>query len=699
MNLNLVKLSHYNIPHLVERPNQDWVSFGEDNLYPNYLLELFLGSAINGALIKSIGAMIYGEGLAATNADESESNKESFLRLTELLHNSDDDVLKDLAMDLKLFGGCYVNVIWSRDRSKIAKLLHIPAQYIRSGKMVDGEIDTYYYSADWSKTRKSEYRPRPYAAFNTEDRTQASQILMIRDKNPALFYGFAPDYVGATDWIQMELEIAQFHLSNITSGMTPSMHVGFSNGVPSPEERKTIERQLNSKFSGSGNAGKILITFNDGKETAPVIEPIQMNDAQSAWEGMSKQAVNQILAGHRVTSPILFGVRAEGGGLGNNADELRDAFSLFQNSVVKPFQNILLKGLDKIFRVNDINLDLYFKSLKPADFIDLEVVQTQSEDDQEKEGVTKDDIIEDAPESIEEETEDTEQIDPAMEEPLENEASYNGAQISSAIDIIAKVGEGVLTKEQATVFLIQFLQLPPAVAKGFFSDTASAVEKLAEELKKKKSKNKNDFSDDELDIVFDALKGEQINNEKWEVVDEQDEGLIEDYEEWANSLIEKRRDFAVDEIKSNEDKFSYLDKSFYRVRFKYIKKSRKANKKGNKSRRFCRNMMTLAQAGFVYRIEDIDKATREGVNRQLGHKGKPYDLFRFKGGVYCRHAWKVILYRLKEGTELKDGQSLDNDYNKVSSMPKRYVRKPKGIKEAETAPVNMPNEGHYPGVK
>ena len=392
MNLNLVKLSHYNIPHLVEKSNQDWISFGDDNLYPNYILELFLGSAINGALIKSIGAMIYGEGLAATNADETTDTKESYLRLTELLHNSDDDVLKDLAMDLKLFGGCYVNVIWSRDRSKIAKMSHIPAQYIRSGKMVEGEIDTYYYSADWSKAKKGEYRPRPYRAFSVEDRSSASQILIIRDKNPALFYGFAPDYVAATDWIQMELEIAQFHLSNITSGMTPSMHVGFSNGVPTEEERRTIERQLNQKFSGSGNAGKILLTFNDGKETAPIIEPIQMNDAQSAWDEMSKQSVSQILAGHRVTSPILFGIRAEGGGLGNNADELRDAYSLFNNTVVIPFQNTLLKGLEKIFRVNDINLDLYFKSLKPADFIDLEVTKTQSEEDQEKEGVSKEDI-------------------------------------------------------------------------------------------------------------------------------------------------------------------------------------------------------------------------------------------------------------------------------------------------------------------
>ena len=610
MNLNLVKLSHYNIPHLVERPNQDWVSFGEDNLYPNYLLELFLGSAINGALIKSIGAMIYGEGLAATNADESESNKESFLRLTELLHNSDDDVLKDLAMDLKLFGGCYVNVIWSRDRSKIAKLLHIPAQYIRSGKMVDGSIDTYYYSADWSKTRKSEYRPRPYAAFNTEDRTQASQILMIRDKNPALFYGFAPDYVAATDWIQMELEIAQFHLSNITSGMTPSMHVGFSNGVPTEEERRTIERQLNQKFAGSGNAGKILLTFNDGKDTAPIIEPIQMNDAQSAWEGMSKQAVNQILAGHRCVSPLLFGIRTEGGnGLGSNADELRDAYSLFNNTVVVPFQNILLRGLDKVFRINDINLDLYFKTLKPADFIDLDVVKTQSDDDQEKEGVSNEEI---------------------EQEDLKHEF-------------------------------------------------------------------KEELSDDEFDEVLENLNGEIVHDEDWEIVDEQDQDEIEDYEEWARSLIaENKKENMADVITANPNGFSYLDKSFYKIRFKYVR----AASGGGKSRTFCRNMMAKSGQGVVYRLEGIDKASRAGVNRRLGHKGRSYDLFTLKGGIYCRHAWRVVLYRLKKGSIAKGKIGSDDldDYKRASTIPKSYMPKPRGIDKAVVATNNLPGRGKYPGT-
>ena len=718
MNLDLIKLSHYNIPHLVEDPKNDWVSFGEDNLYPNYLLELFLGSAINGALIKSIGAMIYGEGLSATNVDENTDTKESFLRLNELLHNSDDDVLKDLAMDLKLFGGCYVNVIWSRDRSKIAKMHHIPAQYIRSGKMVDGEIDTYYYSANWAKSKKGEYKPRPYKAFNTKDRTQASQILMIRDKNPALFYGFAPDYVAATDWIQMELEIAQFHLSNITSGMTPSMHVGFSNGVPTEEERRTIERQLNQKFSGSGNAGKILITFNDGKETQPIIEPIQMNDAQSAWEGMSKQAVSQILAGHRVTSPILFGIRAEGGGLGNNADELRDAYSLFNNTVVIPFQNILLKGLDKIFAVNNINLDLYFKTLKPADFIDLEVTKTQSEEDQEKEGVTKEDINE---ESLKKkEFKDLKDIDTSPTEGMIEEAKkglewrkeYDRGGTQVAVARARSIINGDLSLDTISRMNSFFARHEvDKEAEGFYpgSDKFPSAGRIAWALwggdagqswAKKKVKEiegvRADLSDDEFNDVFEALKGEQIDLDKWEIVDEQDEGLIEDYEDWADALIEKldKENFA-DEIVSKEDSFSYLDKSYYRVRFKYIKKSRKPSKS---TREFCKNMMTLSNAGFVYRIEDIDKASREGVNKQLGHKGRAYDLFKFKGGVYCRHAWKVILYRLKEGTELKEGQSLD-DYNKVNNIPKSYTPKPRGIKDAIIAPVNMPNEGHYPGVK
>jgi hypothetical protein len=717
MKLNLVELSHYNIPHIVEKTNQDWVSFGEDNLYPNYLLELFLGSAINGALIKSIGAMIYGEGLAATNADDNEATKESFLKLNGLLHDSPDDVLKDLAMDLKLFGGCYVNVIWSRDRKSISKISHIGAQYIRSGKMVDGEIDTYYYSSDWSKWKKSEHKPRPYKAFNTKDRTQASQILMIRDKNPALFYGFAPDYVASTDYIQLDLEIAQFHLANISNGMFPSMAINFKNGVPSDDERRTIERQINSKFSGSGNSGRILLTFNDGGDTTPEIVPLDTNNASESYQFLSKEVVNKVLSGHRVTSPLLFGIRAEGGGLGSNADELRDAFSLFNNTVIIPFQNILLKGLDKVFKVNDIHLDLYFKTLKPADFIDLEVTETQSEDDQEKEGVSKEDFKDSKKKFKDLQDIDTKPTKGMIEEAkkgLEWRKEYDRGgtmvAVARARNIVNNDNLSLDTISRMNSFFAR--HEVDKEAEGFYpgSDKFPSAGRIAWALwggdagqswsakKVEETKNvKANLSDDELHQVYDDLEGEIMEDDKWEVVDEREQGAEESYEDWAKRLIKenKKEEFA-DEIKSDEDKFSYLDKSFYRVRFKYAVGSRKPS---SSSRTFCTNMMRLAKSGFVYRIEDIDKASDAGINRQLGHKGRKYDLFKFKGGVYCRHVWKEVLYRLKKGTELKDGQSLDDDYNTVKSIPKSYVRKPKGLKDSKIAPVNMPNQGHYPGVK
>ena len=116
----------------------------------------------------------------------------------------------------------------------------------------------------------------------------------------------------------------------------------------------------------------------------------------------------------------------------------------------------------------------------------------------------------------------------------------------------------------------------------------------------------------------------------------------------------------------------------------------------NKSRDFCKNMMKLSSAGVVYRLEGIDAASRDGVNERLGHKGKPYDLFKFKGGVYCRHKWVRALYRLKSNTKPSDDLS---DYKKTRSIPASYIKSPRGTKQSETAPVNMPNQGHYPGVK
>ena len=209
------------------------------------------------------------------------------------------------------------------------------------------------------------------------------------------------------------------------------------------------------------------------------------------------------------------------------------------------------------------------------------------------------------------------------------------------------------------------------------------------------------LSDEAGELILDHLKGE-IVNEEWEEVDELDsENTDLTDEEWAALCIKENKSLLTklkDEIYStnNGSAFSYLDSKNYKIRYRYAVGSRKALKKGNKSRKFCQNMMRLSNSGIVYRLEDIDRASREGVNMQLGHKGQPYDLFKYKGGVYCRHIWKKVLYRLKKNTE-PSGDLLD--YKKTRVIPKTYNKNPRGTTESVVAPVNMPNNGHHPNYK
>ena len=661
--ISVIHLAEFNLPEVTETANKDWVQFGTDNMYPQYLLELYNGSSINSAIIKGVSAMIYGEGLEATNRQDSNEHKEQWLRLTSLLGHSQKDLLKCLAFDLKLFGMCYVNTIWNKPRTKIVEMYHIPAQYIRSGKADGyGNVNEYYYSADWTNTKK--HKPRTYKSFDEKDRTSASQVLCVKDYSPGSHYYSLPDYQGSTSYIQLDMEIAQFHLSNIKSGMFPSMAVNFTNGVPTQEERRTIERQINSKFGGSGNAGKILITFNDGRDTSPEIIPINANDNSDSYQFLSTETTRKVLTGHRVTSPLLFGVKGDGSGFGNNADELRDSFSLFTNSVVKPIQNTLLEGLQPLFTINDIELDLYFKSLKPADFIDIENVAKVSEDEQEKEGI---DVEENTPiaEVVETPEDSTEEVkDEVMEEPLEKEASYNGAQISSAIDIIAKVQEGILTKEQATVFLIQFLQLPPEVAKGFFTEGDNAVEKLTESINLKKSKGKSvDLTEDDGKVILSNLKSTEIDEDEWfelgEIeAEDSDSSTEEKFQAFAGQHFSKHYEFAnASKIPSNPDSpNSDSNAGFIRVLYRYSR-----NLKAN-SRDFCKQMVGLSKAGTLYTINNLKQASNLVVNKGFGKNGSStYDIFQWKGGVYCHHYFVRKFYmrkRVPKGSEVTiDGKT------------------------------------------
>jgi len=373
--LSIVNLSTYTSPRVKEVSGKDWIEYGGDNNYFQYLIDRYNGSPTNNAIINGVSEMIYGKGLDATNSNRK---PDQYAQMKSLFNN---DCVRKLCYDLKLMGQCAIQIIYSKDRSKIVQLEHIPIQTLRAEKCNDkGDIEGYYYFSDWAKYKRGNELTR-IPAFGTSK--EGLEILYVKPYRAGFKYYSPVDYQGGTQYAELEEEISNFHLNNILNGLAPSMLINFNNGTPDPEQREIIERRIYEKFSGSSNAGKFILAFNDNPETAASIEPVQLSDAHQQYEFLSSESSKKIMVSHRIVSPMLFGIKDDTG-LGNNADELKTASILFDNLVIKSFQGLLIEAFDKILAYNNISLHLYFKTLQPLEFTDLENV----EDDETREEET-----------------------------------------------------------------------------------------------------------------------------------------------------------------------------------------------------------------------------------------------------------------------------------------------------------------------
>jgi hypothetical protein len=372
--LSIVNLSTYTSPVVKEVRGKDFIEYGEDNNYFQYLIDRYNGSPTNNAIINGVSEMIFGKGLDATNSNKKPNE---YAQMKSLFNN---DCVRKLCYDLKLMGQCAVQVIYSKDRSRIVQLEHMPVETLRAEKCNDkGDIEGYYYFNDWTKYRRGDELKR-IPAFGTSK--EGLEILYIKPYRAGFKYYSPVDYQGGTQYAELEEEISNFHLNNILNGLAPSMLINFNNGTPDPEQREMIERRIYEKFSGSSNAGKFILAFNDNPETAASIEPVQLSDAHQQYEFLSNESSKKIMVSHRIVSPMLFGIKDDTG-LGNNADELKTASILFDNLVIKSFQGLLIDAFDKILAYNDISLHLYFKTLQPLEFTDLENVQDEETKEEE----------------------------------------------------------------------------------------------------------------------------------------------------------------------------------------------------------------------------------------------------------------------------------------------------------------------------
>ena len=366
--LRIVNLSTYTSPDIIEKSNKEWVSYGADNNYFQYLIDRYNGSPTNNAIINGISEMIYGRGLDALNSNKK---PEQYAKMISLFHK---DCVRKLCYDLKLMGQCSMQVIYSKDRKTIARVEHIPVENLRAEKCNDkGEIEAYYYSDNWKKVKNVDSTIRiPAFGFSKEN----IEIVYVKPYRAGYKYYSSPDYAGGLQYAELEQEISNYHLNNILNGLAPSMLINFNNGTPNAEERQMLENRIYEKFSGTSNAGKFILAFNDNPESAATIEPIQLSDAHNQYQFLSDESSKKVMVAHRVVSPMLLGIK-DNSGLGNNADELKTASTLMDNTVIRPFQTLLIDAFDSILAYNNISLKLYFKTLQPLEFTDLENVEDE----------------------------------------------------------------------------------------------------------------------------------------------------------------------------------------------------------------------------------------------------------------------------------------------------------------------------------
>ena len=584
--IHILELAAYEPPVIKEAKREDWVEFGSTNDYYGFLIDCYTNSTTNNAIINNVSRLIYGKGLSATNASKKPSEYATMMSLFS------KDCVRYLCTDLKMLGQCAMQVIYSKDRKKIAQVHHIPVQLLRAEKCnEDGKVEAYYYSDDWSDTKR--YQPKRISAFGCSN--DELELYFVKPYSVGLKYYALPDYVGATPYCTLEESISEYLINEVNNGFSSRAVINFNNGSPSEEQQQLIKSKVLNQLTGT-TGEKVIISFNNNQDSKTTVDSMPVNDAPDLYNTLTETCLRKIMLGHQITSPLLFGIASQNG-FSSNADELRDSFILFENMVIRPYREMLTDAFDEILAFNDITLNLYFKTLKPLEFTDLESI----EDEEQKE------------------------------------------------------------------------------------------EETGLELNK-------DFSDSDGNEILKNLEGEEMSD-VWELIEEREyddentdlDAWIEQTESKNKSTLQK---FA-DVIKSFPGRQSYLDKSIYKVRYRYAQKYNSGN-----SRDFCVRMMQRTNSGVVYRKEDIDMASFQGVNNKLGHKGQNYSLFRFKGGVNCGHYWSEQLYRLKkkkDGTYYED-KALSSS-QEVPSIPQSYKPNPSGNRDSKIAPKDMPDNGHHPNYK
>ena len=383
---SVLNLTRQDVPIVTEdiKTRYQWVPVGilDQDDYFGLVTEAYNTSTTNAACVDGVADLIYGKGVFTK--DE--------LKQQELDKIVQPEELRKITFDLKLYGNAAFQVIWNKSHTQILRMYHTPVQNLRAKKIYDmGRIEGYYYCTDWTDHRKQKdkkYLP-VFGSSNEE-----IEVMYIKEYEPNRYYYSLPDWISALQFSFSEAELSNLHLNNIENGFLPVAMVNFNNGVPAPEERQTIESLLESKFTGTRNAGRFMVSFNDDAINKPTIDTLPMENLHEKYQYVAEYAQDRILVAHRIVSPLLFGIRTANNGFSSQSEEMKTAYSIMQTMTIFPFQNLILNSIYHAFKVGGIDIsDLYFEQLTPlvilsdtADDTDQTITEVQEEIDDNMQG-------------------------------------------------------------------------------------------------------------------------------------------------------------------------------------------------------------------------------------------------------------------------------------------------------------------------
>jgi DNA-binding MarR family transcriptional regulator len=430
MEIQVLTFAEAKQPEYKEKKGEGYMQYGQNNDYPQYLLDLFNKSAKHNAIVRGKVNYIVGNGWAGEQPIVKQVNRDETL----------NDLTKKVALDIELFGGAYIQVIWSVMGEQIAELWHCDYTKIRTNK----DNTQFWYKEDWKATRNQE-KAEVYSAFNPKNPTGV-QILYVKEYRPGMNVYSLPGYFGALNYIESDVEVSKHVLGNAQTGFSASKLITLPNGEPSPDEKRAVSRQFDNMYTGA-DGKKYLLAFVNDATRKPIVDDLGASDlTKEDFSRVDELIQTNIFSGHQITSPDLFGI-ATPGQLGNR-QQMRDSYEIFNNTYVR-YKQMQLEGVfNMLGGYAGVTEEL---KLQPTDPIGIEFSESIIKEVAPKEWILEKLGIDPTQYGIPAETEQ-----PMAASPLnvnEHIKGLKGREWQNMQRIIREFNKGKISREQATAML------------------------------------------------------------------------------------------------------------------------------------------------------------------------------------------------------------------------------------------------------